>query len=186
MYVVLRDLDPTDGGGHGKPVLDANSQTIPVGLDTTTGEAVPIFCVEGTEGNLEIPPDHLPCVQEAVLKRANMVRAPPSVLEHALEEVLARPSAATSITTDPPGRLVADGATINSPLENTAPDQLIMTAGGVNNWAEVAPNAAANLPGQIVDLLNSGWDPTGLLGGSSRRSCPSAWTPCSPSTPSLA
>ncbi len=165
LYVLTRDLDPANGGGNGEAVLDANGQTIPVGLDPVTQDIFPIYHVEGAEGDFEIPPDQLAFVQEVVLERANVARAPASVLEHALEEALGKLTAGTSITTDASGRIVVDGATIDSPLENLALYKQIMTAGGSNSWTEVQANAAANLPAQIVDLLASGWDPTGLLGG---------------------
>jgi hypothetical protein len=165
LYVLLRDLDPSDGGGNGEPVLDGNGQSIPVGLDTASGDIFPIYYVEGAEGDFEIPADQLPYVQEVVLERANVARAPESVLEHALEEALGKLTEASAITVDPAGRLVADGATIDSPLENLALYKLIMTAGGANSWTDVLANAEANLPAQLVELLDTGWDPTGLLGG---------------------
>jgi Ca2+-binding RTX toxin-like protein len=164
LYVLLRDLDPSGGGGDGETVLDANGQTIPVGLDTATGNIFPIYYLEGTEGDFEIPPDLLPYVQEVVLERANVARAPESVLAHALEEALAKLTGATAITTEASGRIVVDGEAIDSPLENLALYKLIMTAGGSTSWTEVQANAAANLPAELVTLMNAGWDPTGLLG----------------------
>jgi Ca2+-binding RTX toxin-like protein len=164
LYVLLRDLDPSDGGGNGEPVLDANAQTIPVGLDTASGATFPIHYVEIAEGDYEIPADQLPYVQEVVLERANVARAPASVLAHALEEALAKLTGATAITTEASGRIVVDGEAIDSPLENLALYQLIMTAGGSNGWTDVLANAGANLPAPLVTLLAAGWDPTGLLG----------------------
>jgi hypothetical protein len=52
--------------------------------------------------------------------RTNIMRAPDSVLQHSLDEVLLKLAAATTIETDEAGRLVLDGATIDSPLENLA------------------------------------------------------------------
>lgn len=171
LYVLLRDLDPSDGGGNGEPVLDANGQTIPVGLDTMSGSTFPIYYTEIAPGDYEIPADLLPYLQPVVLERVNVIRSP-GVLESALEEALAKITAATTITTDFAGRIVADGATIDAPNENIALYQLIMTAGGVNSWTDVEANAAANLPAQIVALLDSGWDPTGLLGGAAAKETP--------------
>ena len=88
LYVVLRDLDPSDGGGDGEPVLDANGQQIPVGLDTATGETFPLHYGEIAEGDFEIPAAQLPYLQEVALGRANVARAPDSVRQHALEEAL--------------------------------------------------------------------------------------------------
>ncbi len=165
LYVLLRDLDPSDGGGNGEPVLDSNGQTIPIGLDTATGDTFPIYYVEGTEGDFEIPADLLPYVQEVVLERANLARSTPDVIAAALEEALAKIANGTVVATDASGRIVVDGATIDSPRENFALYQLIMNAGGSDSWTDVLANAATNLPTKIADLLASGWDPTGLVAG---------------------
>jgi len=165
LYVLVRDLDPSDGGGNGEPVLDANGQVIPIGLDTATGATFPIYYAEIAEGDFEIPPDQLIYVQEVELERANMARAPADMIAAALAEALAKIAGGTSITTDLSGRIAVDGALIDSPRENLALYQFIMTAGGSDSWTDVLANADANLPPQIVDLLQSGWDPTGLLAG---------------------
>ena len=165
LYVLVRDLDPSDGGGNGEPVLDANGQVIPIGLDTATGATFPIYYAEIAEGDFEIPPDQLVYVQEVELERANMARAPADMIAAALAEALSKIENGSSITTDLSGRIAVDGALIDSPRENLALYQFIMTAGGSNSWPEVLANAEANLPPQIVDLLESGWDPTGLLAG---------------------
>lgn len=165
LWVVVRDLDPSDGGGDGEPVLDANGQVIPIGLDPATGATFPIYFTEVAEGDFEIPPDQLMYVQEVALERANMARAPADMIARALAEALAKIDAGTSITTDLSGRIAIDGVLIDSPRENLALYQFIMTAGGSSSWPEVLANAAANLPPAIADLLASGWDPTGLLAG---------------------
>lgn len=58
---------------------------------------------------------------------------------------------------------------IDSPRENFALYNLIMGNGGATSWSEVLANAANplvnELPQVIVDLLASGWNPTGLLAG---------------------
>jgi Ca2+-binding RTX toxin-like protein len=165
LYVLVRDLDPSDGGGNGEPVLDANGQVIPIGLDTATGATFPIYYTEIAEGDFEIPPDQLIYVQEVELERANMARTTPEVIASALAEALEKIAAGTVISTDLAGRILVDGVTIDSPRENLALYQFIMTVGGSNSWPDVLANADANLPPQIVDLLESGWDPTGLLAG---------------------
>ena len=54
------------------------------------------------------------------LGRLNVARAPEKVLDHSLIEALSKLSTATVVTVDPAGRLVADGSTIDSPLESLA------------------------------------------------------------------
>ncbi|WP_458877677.1 calcium-binding protein [Arenibacterium sp. CAU 1754] len=161
----MRDFDPTDGGGNGEPVLDANGQIIPIGYDPATGETFPIYLVEGAEGDYEVPPALLPYVQEVELERANIIRSPDAVVESALEEALAKIAAGTVIEADASGRIMVDGVLIDSPRENLALYNLVMTAGGATSWTEAQANAAAVLPQPITDLLASGWDPTGLLAG---------------------
>ena len=99
LWVLLRDLDPSDGGGNGEPILDENDQVIPIGYDATTGETFPIHLVMGTDGSYEVPADLLPFVQEIDMERANIIRSPDSVVASALEEALGKIEAGTSITT---------------------------------------------------------------------------------------
>lgn len=164
LWVLLRDLDPSDGGGNGEPILDENGQVIPIGFDPATGAIFPIHLVLGAEGDYEVPADMLPFVQEVELERANIIRSPDSVMAAALEEALAKIESGGVITTTVDGRIAVDGAVIDSPRENLALYHLIMTAGGAASWTEAQANAAT-LPTQLVDLLASGWKPTGLLAG---------------------
>ncbi|MGR3321645.1 MAG: DUF4214 domain-containing protein [Pseudooceanicola sp.] len=165
LWILLRDLDPTDGGGNGEPALDENGQVIPIGFDPATGETFPIYLVAGEEEDYEVPEALLPYIQEVELERANIVRSPDQVLATALEEALAKIEAGTTITTEASGRILVDGVLIDSPRENFALYDLIMKNGGATSWSEVQSNAAANLPQQLADLLASGWEPTGLLAG---------------------
>lgn len=165
LWVVTRDLDPTDGGGDGEPLLDSNGQIVPIGYNPTTGATFPIYLVASPEGDYEVPPDLLPFVQEIDLERANIVRSPDQVLATALEEALAKIEAGTEITTEASGRIMVDGVLIDSPRENFALYDFIMGNGGATSWTEVQANAAANLPQKLADLLASGWNPTGLLAG---------------------
>ncbi|MBS0122519.1 calcium-binding protein [Thetidibacter halocola] len=165
LWVVVRDFDPSDGGGNGEPVLDENGQIVPIGYNPETGETFPIYFVEGIEEDYEVPPDLLPYIQEIELERANIIRAPDNVMENALAEALAKIDAGTEITAEASGRIMVDGVLIDSPRENVALYQLIMTAGGATSWTEVQANAAAELPQPIADLIASGWNPTGLLAG---------------------
>ena len=162
-YVVLRDLDPTDGGGDGEPLLDGNGQVIPVGFDGL--ETFPIYFAADAEGDYEIPPDMMVYVQEIELERANVARAPTKVMDKSLDAALTKIEGGTDIATDTAGRIVVDGVTIDSPLENLALYKFIMTSGGSDSWTEVQENAGTNLPAEISALLAEGWDPTGLLAG---------------------
>lgn len=159
-YVLLRDLDATDGRGNGEAVLDANGQQILVGTN-----GAPIYYVLNADGDYEIPADLLAFTQTVELERANVVRAPESVLNHSLTEALSKIDAATVITTDAAGRIVCDGATIDSPLENLALYKYLMTADGQTNWNDVAdnwPDKFKALAGD--DILNPDWSPASLLG----------------------
>jgi hypothetical protein len=64
---------------------------------------------------------------EVEFGRANVVRSPEKVTDHALDEVLAKLTAATVVTLDEAGRLVIDGTTVDSPLENLALYIALMT-----------------------------------------------------------
>ena len=163
LWILTRDFDPTDGGGNGEPLLDDNGQIIPVGYNPETGETFPIYLVEGTEGDFEVPAEMLPYVQEVELERANIIRSPDTVLAEALTEALAKIETGTEITTDASGRIMVDGVLIDSPRENLALYNFVMQAGGATSWTEAQTNADGILPPSIVALLESGWTPDGLL-----------------------
>ncbi len=165
LWVLARDLDPSDGGGNGEPVLDENGQFIPVGYDPVTGDYFPITLEASAEGDYEVPADQLQYIQEIELERANIIRSPDSVVEGALEEALAKIAAGTVIEADPSGRIMVDGVLIDSPRECLALYKLVMQAGGATSWTEAQANAEAYLPAALADLVASGWNPTGLLAG---------------------
>lgn len=166
-YILLRDLDATDGGGDGEPVLDGNGNPILIG---SNGEL--IYYVEIAEGDYEIPAEDLPFVQEVEFERANVARAPQKVMDKSLAEALSKIDAAAEVTTDPAGRIVCDGATIDSPLENLALYTYIMNAGGADSWSEVLAGASTNLPDKLVALLGEGWAPSSLLGAAFSKETP--------------
>lgn len=153
-YVLLRDLNPSDGGGNGEPVLDSNGQPILVGSD---GSLI-YFELDPATGDYEIPADKVDLVQEVELGRANVARAPDSVMQKSLDEAMSKIMAATVVDTDAAGRITVDGTAIDSPLENLALYQYLMTAGGQQSWTAVQ----AYWPAQIAALEN--WDPSSLLG----------------------
>jgi hypothetical protein len=71
-------------------------------------------------------------VVEVELGRLNVARAPEKVLDHSLVEALSKLSSATEVTLDPSGRLVADGVTIDSPLESLALFKAIISTPAVD------------------------------------------------------
>ena len=153
-YVLLRDLDPVDGGGNGEPVLDVNGQPILVGSD---GSLI-YFELDPATGDYAVPADKADLVQEVELGRANVARAPDSVMERSLNEALTKIMTASVVDTDAAGRITTDGVAIDSPLENLALYQYLMTAGGEQSWSAVQQY----WPEQIAALTN--WDPSSLLG----------------------
>ena len=94
--------------------------------------------------------------------RASVARAPDRVIDHSLDEVLDRLATATTVTTDEAGRLVIDGATVDSPLENLAMYIALMTSD-----PKLTPEILAKLPGDVLDLaasmLAGGADKTGTI-----------------------
>jgi hypothetical protein len=167
-YVLLRDVDASDGGGNGEPVLDANGQPILVDIN-----GLPIYYVMNTDGDYEIPADQVAFTQTVELERANVARAPDKVMEKSLDAAMAKIEAATVLSVDPAGRIVCDGVTIDSPLENLALYQSLMTAGGQSSWPAVTqhwPQSLQNLLG--TDVTSPDWDPASLLGAAFSKSAP--------------
>jgi hypothetical protein len=127
MVVLLRDV-------NGAPTLvDGLVQVIAYYYPEGSTTLVPL---KDASGNLVTIPynaegDLLPTVTvggvtydvygaEVELGRLSVGRAPTKVLDHSLKEALSKLTSATTITLDSTGRLVVDGVTIDSPLENLA------------------------------------------------------------------
>jgi hypothetical protein len=99
----------------GLPILVDGYEQACTNSDCTEYE--PIIDGEVPEGAIEVD-----------FGRTNIMRAPASVTEHSLDEVVNKlfpvdadgNPVAVTITTDEAGRIVVDGATIDSPLENYA------------------------------------------------------------------
>ncbi len=183
MYVLLRDLDPTDGdGGNGEPVIDANGNPILVGTD---GE--PIFYVadplseDPDNPDWILDPDRDSFVQEVELERANVARAPDKVMEKALDAALLKIETADSVGTDAAGRITytVNGieATIDSPVENLALYKYLMTrdaegtdAGGwsddlIDSWPQALQDlVVGDDPDNPGTTESPAWDPASLLG----------------------
>lgn len=140
------DKDNTPGGGNAGDnnqkggdygdlfVILRNDDGSPV----TAGDEVYILLSDGsvvlTEGG-EVPPGTDATLLQAVeFGRMNIARSPASVIEHALTEALSKLDGltidATTIDgfTDESGRLTVDELTIDSPLENLALYEALLTA----------------------------------------------------------
>lgn len=160
MYILLRDE-------NGEPILiDGNEQVIAFIYDST-GALVPLLDADGErvviprndEGDLlttmtigETTYDVFP--GEVDLGRLSVSRSPTKVIEHALDEALAKLTADGAVLTlDASGRLVVNGVAIDSPLENLALYDTYMTTGTI---------AGVTLP--------AGFDPASLLAAAADKS----------------
>lgn len=85
---------------------------------------------------------------EVELGRLNVARAPEKVLDHSLIEALSKLATATEVSLDPSGRLVADGVTIDSPLENLALFKAIVSTPPVDGVITIT--ATGSVDGQDV------------------------------------
>jgi hypothetical protein len=121
IWVVLRnDL--------GEPVLDGNGNIQPC-LDVACTQVIQLTA----DG--ELPPEYADKVLEVEFGRLNIARSPDRVLTHSLEEALSKLDGGvlgTTVTLDPAGRLVVDGSTIDSPLENLALFAALVSTPAVN------------------------------------------------------
>jgi len=145
LYVLVRD--PMTGA----PIMvDGEYQ---VCLDPACTETA--LTVDG-----EVPEGVTPI--EVEFGRANVVRAPEKVTQHSLDEVLAKLAAATTITVDLAGRLVIDGATVDSPLENLALYDALLSGD-----PKLTPEVMEKLPADVLTLaaaaLAGGADKTGTI-----------------------
>lgn len=117
IWVILRD-------DLGNPILDANGNIQPC-LDPACTSVIQLTA----DG--ELPEEYASQVIAVEFGRLNISRAPSKVLEHSLVEALAKLDDGVfgeTVTLDPSGRLVVDGVAIDSPLENLALYQALLTA----------------------------------------------------------
>lgn len=134
MVILLRDE-------NGEPILNEDGLVQVIAYTVIDGVVVPLL----DDGEPVIIPyneegDLLPTVVvdgvtytvsgvEVDLGRLSVGRSPTSVLKHALDEALSKLTAdGAVITIDATGRLVVDGSTIDSPLENLALYDAIMSS----------------------------------------------------------
>src|SRR5512135_3289914 len=131
MVVVLRDA-------NGVPILNAAGlvQVIAYVYDAN-GNLVPLKDASGNlvtipynaEGDLETTINGVPVYSAEVdLGRLSVARAPDKVLQHSLDEALAKlTTSGAVIALDAAGRLTVNGVAIDSPLENLALYDAYMT-----------------------------------------------------------
>ncbi len=127
IWVILRD-------DLGNPILDANDNIQPC-LDAACSEYVQLTA----DG--ELPAEYADNVIPVEFGRLNVARAPSKVIEHSLVEALAKLDGGVlgeTVTLDPSGRLVVDGKTIDSPLENLALYQALLTAPVVDGMVVIS------------------------------------------------
>lgn len=104
---------------------DDESVTVAILSDGSQVELINGELPEGT-----ILPDGV-TLQEVEFGRLNVARSPTTVIEHSLTEALSKLDGLTlgeDVTLDASGRLVVDGVTIDSPLENLALYEALLTA----------------------------------------------------------
>jgi hypothetical protein len=116
LWIILRD--PVSG----LPILDENGYVQPL----ITLEDGTVVAIQLTEDG-ELLPEYADAVSEVEFGRLSVGRSPAKVTDHALDEALAKLVAGEIVTLDLAGRLVVDGATIDSPLENLALYIALMT-----------------------------------------------------------
>ena len=136
LVVIARDSD-------GAPILTDEGYVQPLDAD---GNPIPLdeegHVVDGT------------LVVSVELGRLNVGRAPLSVLDRRADEVISMLTSATTVSTDPAGRLVltidGEDKTIDSPLENLAIYKALLTTGSIPGLT------ADDLAGTAYDFLVDG------------------------------
>ena len=139
LWVILRD-------DLGNPILDANGNIQPC-LDEACTEVVQLTA----DG--ELPPEYADSVIPVEFGRLNIARAPDSVLEHSLVEALTKLDGEVfgdTVTLDPSGRLVVDGSTIDSPLENLALYEALLTAPAVDGVVTLSVTTSVEGGGNVT------------------------------------
>ncbi|SIS67436.1 hypothetical protein [Neptunomonas antarctica] len=103
---------------------------------SSTGEPIALV-----DGEVPVGAD----VQAVEFGRLNIARAPSSVLEHSLVEALSKLDDGVfgeTVTLDPSGRLVIDGSTIDSPLENLALYEALLVTAAVDGVITLSASAS--------------------------------------------
>ncbi len=139
IWIVLRD-------DTGLPILDANGNLQPCGDVECTAENLIALTVDG-----ELPPGATPI--EVEFGRLNIARSPDSVLEHSLVEALSKLDGLTwdvDVKVDEAGRLTIGDATIDSPLENLAIYEALLTTEAVNGEVTLSVTTTVEGVGDVT------------------------------------
>ena len=139
IWIVLRD-------DTGLPILDANGNLQPCGDVECTTENLIALTVDG-----ELPPGATPI--EVEFGRLNIARSPDSVLEHSLVEALSKLDGLTwdvDVKVDEAGRLTIGDATIDSPLENLAIYEALLTTEAVNGEVTLSVTTTVEGEGDVT------------------------------------
>ncbi|HEY9198343.1 MAG TPA: hypothetical protein VIR60_03180 [Gammaproteobacteria bacterium] len=139
IWVILRD-------DLGNPILDANGNIQPC-LDAACTEVVQLTA----DG--ELPPEYADNVIAVEFGRLNISRAPDKVLEHSLVEALTKLDGGvlgSTVTLDPSGRLVVDGDAIDSPLENLALYEALLTTPAVDGVVTLSITTTVEGSGDVT------------------------------------
>lgn len=142
LWIVLRD--PITG----LPVLDANGNVQPI-IKLSDGTTQVIQLTE--EG--DVPEEYAAYLQEVDFGRLSVSRSPEKVILKSLTEVTDKITADSVLSLDPSGRLVIDGATVDSPLENLALYIALLTNSSALSAEDKAKLEA--LPGDLTTLAAS-------------------------------
>lgn len=139
IWVILRD-------DLGNPILDANGNIQPC-LDEACTTVIQLTA----DG--ELPTEYADSVIAVEFGRLNIARSPNSVLEHSLVEALAKLDDGVfgeTVTLDPSGRLTVDGVTIDSPLENLALYEALLTAPAVDGVVTLSVTTTVEGSGDVT------------------------------------
>ena len=139
IWVILRD-------DLGNPILDANNNIQPC-LDEACTQVIQLTA----DG--ELPPEYADSVIAVEFGRLNIARSPDSVLEHSLVEALAKLDDGVfgeTVTLDPSGRLVIDGDAIDSPLENLALYEALLTTPAVDGVVTLSVSTTVEGEGNVT------------------------------------
>jgi hypothetical protein len=160
LWIIARDLNGepvlyvwTDSDGDGVNDTAVQSDAGYIQPLDANGNPIPL----DNEGELYTNADGSYVVDpiEVAFDRLNIARTTAAVFDHALTTAIDKLDAATTVTLDEAGRLVVDGATIDSPLENLALYSAYMTNATLPNLpANFDPSAllaaAASKTGEIT------------------------------------
>lgn len=162
LYVVDRDAE------DGLPILYDCSVDPCVASENGTELLVKTIDANGVVTWVYTVDGELPELGEGVsaveveLGRLSVSRSPNHVTDKSLDEVLKKLDSATTVELDPAGRLVIDGTTVDSPLENLALYTAFMTGEGLTE-EQLAKLPTSDLLSLAPSLLAAASDKTGEI-----------------------